>query len=150
MLITETVASHDRRVRNTDDDNALDVDQETSKDRFPAENQDQDPQNDKQPDKDLDQYRIPQGSLFLELYCTRNHQLTTNGIVPNELYTQHPNTGQVVLDLGRVVGGSPVWRIAIADTNLIDESQARSSCPRWRRMSTTTSLNPTTAASWLD
>ena len=123
LLITETAATHDRRVQDTNDDNALDIDQEEVKDRFPQENQDQDPQNDKQPDKDLDQYRIPQGSLFVELYCTRNRQLQANGIVPNELYSQHPNNGQVVLDLGRVVGGSPVWRIAIADTNLVDESQ---------------------------
>ena len=73
-------------------------------------------------DDDLDQYRIPQGSLFLELYCTRNHATNprypdaTNTSFPRELYD---NNG--LLDLGRLAPAdasgfrAPVWRVVISE-----------------------------------
>ena len=56
---------------------------------------------------------MPQGSLFLEFYCPRHRQLQTDAIAPPELYAKQGN--RLGLDLGRVVNGSPVWRIAIAN-----------------------------------
>src|SRR5690606_36080520 len=54
LLITEVLAFHDRRVADTEFDT-------TGKDR---ENND---------DDDLDQVRIPEGSLFIELYAPHNN-----------------------------------------------------------------------------
>jgi hypothetical protein len=107
LLLTESLALHDIRVRK---------DNSASPKRF-------------------DQYRIPEGSLFLELYTPR----TTNtgasasntaqipGVSPN-LYTATPS-GDVVLDLSKLSPAKdtssgtridetsyPVWRVYVADT----------------------------------
>lgn len=77
-------------------------------------------------DLHFDQARIPQGSLFLELYCPRPVITTdqvTKASVPAELYEfVDPALGIAELDLDRqapiTVGGAltgaPVWRIAIS------------------------------------
>ena len=122
LLMTETVAFHDRRVKDTNFEVKADGSRGTDR---------KDPQD---PDEDLDQYRIPQGSLFLEFYCPRN--LTTNNpVVPGELYD--PTTGQ--LDLGRLaparpitrmVNGNPVtkavphpvWRVVITNPTVVAET----------------------------
>src|SRR5690606_6930415 len=72
-----------------------------------------------------DQPRVPQGSLFCELYCTAN---PNNPALSRDLYIFNPETGQCELDLGRLTpvhstrptrpdgtpnGGEPVWRLAI-------------------------------------
>ena len=103
LIITETTAFHDRRVKDTDNDTTMTP-------RLPPDDADEE----FVPDDDLDQYRIPQGSLFLELFCMRN-RFQNNSQAPPELYVKNNNTGQVFLDLGRVVNGSPVWRVAIGD-----------------------------------
>ncbi|MGY8771009.1 MAG: hypothetical protein ACKVH8_21570 [Pirellulales bacterium] len=100
LLLTETLAFHDRKVKDTDFDNSADpkfVDD-------PGMN----------PDNDLDQYRVPQGSLFLELYTARNFE-ANNTQAPSELYN-----GAGMLDLGRLTshnwsgsGNYPVWRVVI-------------------------------------
>lgn len=113
LLLTETVATHDRRVKDT----LLDVNQ---KSRTSNPN----------PDQNLDQYAIPQGSLFLELYCTRNFA-ANNSAFPRELYSTTGPSGGPELDLGRLspvrnvtVGATsvqfryPVWRVAISEPHL--------------------------------
>ena len=97
LLITETLAFHDRRVKDTDFD---DGDQKlVSGD-----------------DTDFDQPRIPQGSAFFELYCTGNPNSLTP---PNELYSLDGR-----LDLGRMAPERPltgdrypVWRLAISESH---------------------------------
>ncbi len=121
LLITESLAFHNRGVRDTDEDDRSDNDLEAeplpgdqSTKRFPEGNRSAPAGLPvAQPDKDLDQFRVPQGSLFLELYATGN-STWNNPNVPNELYSPVPggsgaNTHGV--DLGRVVAGSPVWRV---------------------------------------
>ena len=66
LLLTESTAFHDVRVKNTAED--------TSGDQFP--------------DDGPDQYRIPQGSLFLEFYCTRNRQ---NNLRFGEIFAPDPS-----------------------------------------------------------
>jgi hypothetical protein len=95
VLLTETKAFHDRAVKDTD----------------------QDPSGKKRMDGDphLDQFRIPRGSLFIELYCTRN-RLANNPQLPFELYNSATNR----LDLARLAPSDgtrrhPVWRIAISE-----------------------------------
>ncbi len=104
LLLGETLAFHDRRVKDTDQD-------PTEKDREET--------NDF--DDDLDQFRMPQGSLFIELYNARN-KLSNNGKLPNELY----DSGAKTLQLGKQApDGRPVWQLAI--TRLMGESHPQRS-----------------------
>ena len=85
LLLTESLATHDIRVKK---------DPTASPTRF-------------------DQYRIPQGSLFLELFCPRTTNTNASASpataanttavpgVPSSLYTVTPS-GEVFLDLGRL------------------------------------------------
>jgi hypothetical protein len=103
VLLTEAIAFHDKRLKDTDQDT-------TGKKRVKDNNGTK--EIDSMGDDDLDQYRVPQGSVFFELYCTRNRQLN----IPDystDLYTFANDTWS--LDLGRMPQNSlnPVWRIAI-------------------------------------
>ena len=119
LIMTEKVAFHDRRVKDTAQDDG-------QNNPIP-----EDPNGVSlsrtinammQYDSDLDQYRIPEGSLFVELQCMRNN-FANNPVLPGELYSfdTDPMTGQVInahLDLGRLSPERagiryPVWRIAV-------------------------------------
>jgi hypothetical protein len=128
LLITEVGALHDRRSKDTDQEVEVDAGYDTA---GPTEDDidsaakidDMD-----EPDSSLDQYRIPQGSLMVELYCPRRgfwvnstnpaeRDLTT---APRELYNIDNNG--VRLDLARQPvqpSGDgfryPVWRLAISE-----------------------------------
>ena len=114
LALEESLAFHDRRVRDTNlDDNLAGPQLRYSggmvRDPHP------------------DQWRLPQGSLFLELRNTRSPDyLRTPATeaddesqswgVPRELYSIVNVSGvdEYVLDLGRVApDGNPVWRVAI-------------------------------------
>ncbi|MFN6161487.1 MAG: hypothetical protein ACK5AC_03825 [Planctomycetota bacterium] len=105
LLLTESLAFHDKRVRDTD------IDDGPGK----ATN---DPTT---PDPDLDQYRFPEGSLFLELYAPRTTYVPEdNRIAGTSSSLYDVQTGlPVKLDLGRLAppapdwGRQPVWRIGI-------------------------------------
>ncbi len=116
LLITESLAFHDRRVRDTKDDDDSDPAEgqaEGAELRLPDDNQDDNPLTQvAAPDQDLDQFRVPQGSLFLELYATGT-PLQNNPAVPRELYETSEDAPQQGLDLGRIVDGSPVWRVQV-------------------------------------
>ncbi|MFM8415507.1 MAG: hypothetical protein ACKOCX_12370, partial [Planctomycetota bacterium] len=103
LMITETLAFHDRGIDNTDKDNGP---RETMPD--PADPAPPPPNA----DPDFDQVRLPQGSLFVELHATRNPNLPNP---PAELYAPDG-----LLDAGRVAPPNglgwtaPVWRLSIA------------------------------------
>jgi hypothetical protein len=104
LLITETMAFHDRRVKDTKYDH-------TGKDRGASSS----------PDPTVDQFRVPQGSAFVELYCPRPTLWTAAGQqanqkpqLPGELYV----SGQLWLGNGN--GGSPIWRLAFSEVNPSD------------------------------
>ena len=115
LMFSESLALHDVRVRdiNRDDGGSDDIGGG---------------------DVDTDQVRMPQGSLFLELYCPRpliNNDQTTKSRVPRELYDMAtPANGIAELDLDRQAPidiaeasttnrtGVPVWRIAITQRGL--------------------------------
>src|SRR5262249_36090548 len=59
LLLTETMAFHDRRVKDTKFDDGSGKMRDENNDNTPD-------------DPTLDQVRIPQGSAFFELYCTAN------------------------------------------------------------------------------
>ncbi|HZZ28320.1 MAG TPA: hypothetical protein VFE46_10000 [Pirellulales bacterium] len=119
LLLTETMAFHDRRVKDsTFDNNKGTTTQDTTN-----------------PDPTLDQVRIPQGSAFFELYSTGNpNQLQQPSGSPNQpqqskdLYDN--STGQWMLDLGKMAPADsssaayPVWRLAITgpDANQTTDS----------------------------
>jgi hypothetical protein len=92
LLITETKAFHNRRVRDTAQDTTM---------KLAAM---------EQGEKDPDQIRIPEGSTFIELYSPRSRAIN-NPKFPSELYNA---AGQ--LDLARMApGGRPVWQLAISE-----------------------------------
>lgn len=91
LLLSETLAFHDRRVEDLADGMM----------RVNATNTGYD-------DNDWDQRRVPQGSAFFELYCPANNN-TNNPTVDAGLFDT--TTGN--LQLGKIVGTDPVWRLAI-------------------------------------
>lgn len=117
LLLSEVAAFHDVRVKDTTFDN----NEGEEKDPMPA------PANPDDADNDTDQVRVPQGSVFLELYCPRSPVDTTNGdqatklAVPQELY-DNVTAGAPVLNLGRLAPapaaggpGAPIWRLAFSE-----------------------------------
>ena len=107
LLLTETLAFHDRGVADRAwPASGTDPENYRRQDKDPASTVD-DP---KPGDDDLDQLRVPQGSLFVELYCT-----TEPGAKPtSDLY----DTATGALDVNKLTGKpgdrrSPIWRLAI-------------------------------------
>jgi hypothetical protein len=93
LMITETLALHDRGIADTDKDTAT---------QKKVGNQPGD-------DNDWDQVRRPRGSLFVELYRVRG--APPGGRLPRELYEQNNS-----LDLGKrptANATEPIWRLAI-------------------------------------
>ncbi|HUP80933.1 MAG TPA: hypothetical protein VM260_20455, partial [Pirellula sp.] len=118
LLLTETLATHDKRLKDTDMDT-------TGKSTTDAMS----------PDDDLDQFRFPLASLFLELYNPRTTDVATNALIPGAPSSLY-NTATMSLDLGRLAplsivdpfnpttpltstsptwGRQPVWRIALSE-----------------------------------
>ncbi|HBV64310.1 MAG TPA: hypothetical protein DEF45_14960 [Rhodopirellula sp.] len=112
LLLNESKAFHDVRLRDDDRDDG------------PGEFKNANGGNGN-PDNDSDQVRMPQGSLFLELYCPHPTQLNDQGTKPGfpmELYQQQAGDGSIQLKLDATApnvtggaGGAPVWRIAISE-----------------------------------
>ncbi|MGB7325768.1 MAG: hypothetical protein WBD31_12915 [Rubripirellula sp.] len=117
LALEESLAMHDRRVRDTD----LDA---SSEPRFSGGTF---------RDDDTDQWRLPQGSLFLEVRSTRSpdylrtpstdtDSTSQAWAVPTELYSQVDTSSTVgmpeyeyMLDLARTAPDrNPVWRVAIS------------------------------------
>ncbi|HUP79372.1 MAG TPA: hypothetical protein VM260_12550, partial [Pirellula sp.] len=117
LLISEALATHDKRAKDT----AIDAMKHKRGDKKPDD------------DEDLDQFRIPEGSLFVELYCPRARQgnnisapasLANSSGYPRELYSFDATSSKWYLDLGRYhttpdANGvkHPVWRIAISQNH---------------------------------
>lgn len=100
LLLTETFSTHDPRVKDTAEDST----QKTTSD----------PTN---PDDDFDQYRKPEGSLFLEFLCPRTTFSANSNLVPGvgSLYTVNNNNVQLLLNALSPSDGTtryPVWRVA--------------------------------------
>ncbi|PQO42278.1 hypothetical protein [Blastopirellula marina] len=107
LLLTETLAFHDRGIKDT----------EWDADGRRGSGMGDDPT--------LDQYKVPQGSLFLEFYNPRNipsnNPARTTGInsnpaagLPSELYNAN---GELLLNkrVRNSNNGSPVWRVLITE-----------------------------------
>lgn len=94
VLITETAAFHDLRVKDLPPG-------ETFAATAPA-----------MPDDDPDQYRPPQGSAFVELFCPRSPRFLINQ------QDTHAASGGVRLD--GMVGDYPVFRLAVVEEDIED------------------------------
>ncbi|MEZ6151533.1 MAG: hypothetical protein R3C09_15565 [Pirellulaceae bacterium] len=112
LLLMETGATHDLRIKDTANDNGANPAKVDS------------PSN---PDTDYDQYRIPQGSLFLELMSPRTTSLQADNSLQaanipsaaSSLYTTD-GSGNRVLNLGALTPTDgttryPVWRVALSE-----------------------------------
>lgn len=148
LSLEESLAFHDRRVRDTNLD--------TGGGDLSLQGTDG---SATRGDADLDQWRIPQGSLFLELRNTRSPQVplapgsevdpvANASAYPPELYS-HLGAQQPwdpwALDLNRKAPGNdvPVWRVAISEFHSADSDvQSSTSAVRNRAPSGT---NPATA-----
>ena len=92
LVLTETLAFHDRRAADSDEGMTL------------ADG-----------DEDLDSTMKPEGSVFFELYCPRVKRPVSSfwsnigSRAPEDMYRT-----QDVLDLGVRNGAKPVWRLAVA------------------------------------
>jgi len=119
LMFSEGLALHDVRVRDTDRDSTGEFKKEDANN--PA-------------DDTTDQVRIPQGSLFLELYCPHpaiNNDDATKPGFPMELYQQSPTGPQLNLSAtapklnATAPYGAPVWRIAISERHDAQVAQAK-------------------------
>jgi len=132
LLLTETLAFHDRRVADT----AFD-DGDSKKRTEDTDN------NDVPDDTDLDQPRIPQGSAFFELYCTGN---TSNSVASGDLYYYDAGTSQWLLDVGKLAPADsdglqyPVWRMVISESRI--KSEDNNVLARVQAKPDSTSLEP--------
>lgn len=115
LLITESKAFHAKRQKDSTYDSGVMQDRNNG-------------------DPDLDQFRIPQGSLFVELYCPRA-PYNSNPRVPRELYTQY-GPGEWRLELQKLAPASsdavqrPVWRIAVSVQTRTTTQQQNSALSR--------------------
>ena len=137
LLLTESMALHDVRVRDTDMDSSG-----QPKGTSPGD------------DDDTDQVRVPQGSLFLELYCPREQVRAGDTYAalsgfPAELYDVTSGTPQnYYLDLDKTVPAAnnasvniPVWRIAISEPHF--QSPTAENSPLFLREPSPTGLPDT-------
>ena len=124
LIFSENLSIHDLRLRDTgDDDGVGSLTSDTTN-----------------PDPDFDQYRIPEGSTWLELMCPRSlvpdpTQLTpspprvggqndwVSNSVQNPLYTLSGGVPQLNL-AATTPGGDPIWRIGISAHRPNNESVA--------------------------
>ena len=104
LILTETLAFHDRRIADTAWDDATHTRVNIT---------------DPTKDHDFDQTRVPQGSAFFELYCPRDFH---GSAPPPDLYDTATNK----LDLGRLAPADgngrqyPVWRLVIGASNIVN------------------------------
>lgn len=94
LLITETLAFHDRAVQNLDTE-------------APAPGKKYDPTDPTNSDEDFDSQIRPKGALYVELYNPWTWQEPS----PGELY----DAAARGVALNRMTGPSPVWRLSILD-----------------------------------
>lgn len=104
LLITGTLAFHDRRTEDRDDEDGTNAAKTT----------------DNNPDGDFDQRLRPRGALFVELY----NPWTGHQKHPAEFYRTASNPTSVTnqLELNKVsqIGGSPVWRLIVTSAAIRD------------------------------
>ncbi|HZZ73759.1 MAG TPA: hypothetical protein VFE24_16020, partial [Pirellulales bacterium] len=118
LLLMGGLAFHDRRVKDTDND-----DGKSPGHAKPGSTLDDAANTGKNKDPDMDQIRIPQGSAFFKLYCPANQNGHASNTLAPELYTNNQ------LDLEKLSPAAadgktyPVWRIAIS-TSTKKESQS--------------------------
>ena len=123
LVLTESLAFHDRRARDTDSDNGIG--------QFTSINGGTDP--------NLDSPTPPQGSVFFELFCTRAQSPPATPVPPGnnganrvwQHYASKPpedlyNPATAELNLGVRLRNSakPVWRLAISEITKPDERTA--------------------------
>ena len=119
LLMTETIAWHDRRTENhgdEDPDNDEDGDGKVNhKDRGTVPKSASPGSGVKIPDSDFDQRFVPVGAGFVEIYCPVPENPATNADTHDTITTPGTDLG---INLTRVADGSPCWRLMVYKTNL--------------------------------
>ncbi|WP_144055186.1 hypothetical protein [Rhodopirellula baltica] len=120
VALTETLAFHDKRLKRNLQKQMNAGDPTVTVDGEEPTDEDPDDTDGKAPDKDMDQFRVPEASAFVEIKNLRSGATASNNqpTYPLELYT---NSASPSLDLGRTVGSgneiSPIWRLAVSEPN---------------------------------
>ena len=114
LLLTETIAWHDRRTEDRDDD--------------PTNRSTTDNNN---PDDDFDQRFLPESGAYFELFnpwVSAADSVSASYKRPAEIYSSHINNGGqpevrasagVKLDRRTGINGSPVWRVLVLDDSAL-------------------------------
>lgn len=129
LLLTETLSFHDRRVANTNRDASAAYYKQGDATHT---------------DPHFDQVRAPQGSAFVELYCTGNPH---NKALPLELYTFDSQEQEFKLHLGKTVRDGtgkhwPVWRLCVTSRYDNIPNHQNNLPQRFRQQPDTTSFDP--------
>ena len=119
-VLTETTAFHDKRIADT----AWDTGNSHKTTDMPpdAGGANPTPAGAQPPAGNFDQTRIPQGSTFLEIYCTHNGNLP---YAPVDLYINVGTAAAPVweLNLSKMApDNSPVWRLAISQSRIANQN----------------------------
>lgn len=134
LLITETLAFHDRRTEDRDDDDGV---------KTKTTYQKTDPDDPKEPDPDFDQRLRPRGALFVELF---NPTTGSDIVRPAELYSTASPVG---VDLARVasdgVRRSPVWRLLFVKDGFAGKDPDEPAAPLTEETRRIYFVNPTVA-----
>jgi hypothetical protein len=117
LLLSEAAAFHNRGVADTKNDNGTGKNEPATRETLYNAGTTTSP-NYVVADPDMDQVRVPQGSLFIELYCPRS---PTNSVAPSDLYSYQGASGGWCLDVGRTApDGTPVWRIVVGSSRYVN------------------------------
>ena len=124
LLLTETIAWHDRRTEDRDDDRRGNMGQGQGQGARGTSTTD--PNN---PDDDFDQRFLPESGAYFELFnpwTSAADTVSATYKLPAEIYSSHINNGGqaevrassgVKLDRRTGINGSPVWRVLVLSDN---------------------------------
>ncbi|MGI9458613.1 MAG: hypothetical protein ACR2NF_01320 [Pirellulales bacterium] len=106
LIVTETIAFHNRGIADTDISGEDDANEDEGTGTKTTDG------NSPRSDEDFDQIKLPQGSVFVELHAVRDRDAES---LPKELYSKVG--GKWNLDLGRKLNNStaPVWRLSFSE-----------------------------------
>ncbi|MCA9258423.1 MAG: hypothetical protein KDA61_04445, partial [Planctomycetales bacterium] len=158
LLITETMAWHDRRTTDESEEQSYPIDTKEDASHGNA-------RGNKPPDSDYDQRDRPRGALFVELYnpwgptpgVNADTHVRDNNLLNATLYNNSPQAYQSLVDGGVDMSAysenarknglkSPVWRLTIHKRRFKDESHEAGEMAQWDPDAQDAQMRPPTPA----
>ena len=112
LIVTETIAFHNRGIADTDIEGEDDANEDEGTGTKTTDGGPDSNAGGQRSDEDFDQITLPEGSVFVELHAVRDSNAES---LPAELYSKVG--GKWNLDLGRKLNNStaPVWRLSFSE-----------------------------------